>query len=232
MRRRRRKFSSGAGPKPCSTRPLIACARNTRPQAKAASLKCSSISNLASKRRSPTPKPRPNSNSSPEGTYLIYPSLGGGTNFQAPSYSALTGWFYLAFSESGQQFASAPATVTRGQQYIGRGRGGTPAGRAAADPEPNAGIEALDPETGKTVWQFPIFQGSLNNGVMATAGNIVFASSADGNLFALDSKTGKHLWHFQTNARHSASPMSYSIDGKQYVAISAGNVIIAFSLAE
>jgi PQQ-dependent dehydrogenase (methanol/ethanol family) len=178
------------------------------------------------------PKPRPNSNSSPQGTYLVYPSLGGGTNFQAPSYSALTGWFYLAFSEAGQQFASAPSPITRGQTYIGRGRATTPGGRAANDPEPNSGIKAIDPETGKTVWQFPIFQGSLNNGVMATAGNVLFASSPDGNLFALDSKTGKYLWHFQTNSRHSAAPMSYSVDGKQYVALSAGNVVIAFSLAQ
>jgi alcohol dehydrogenase (cytochrome c) len=179
------------------------------------------------------PKPRPNSNSNPAGTYLIYPALGGGTNFQAPSYSALTGWFYLAFAESGQQFASAPQAVTRGQTYIGRGRGTTPSGRGPNDPATNAGIKALDPETGKTMWQFPLFQGSLNNGVLATAGNVLFASAADGNLLALDSKTGRYLWHFQSNAaRHSASPMSYGVDGKQYVALSAGNVILAFTLAE
>jgi len=178
------------------------------------------------------PKPLPNSNSSAEGSYLIYPSLVGGTNFQSPSYSALTGLFYLSFSEAGQQFASAPTPVTQGAQYIGRGRGTTPAARTGADPEQNSGVKAFDPETGKTVWQFPSLRGSLSNGVLATAGNVVFASSPDGNIFALDSKTGKHLWHFQTNGNHSASPMSFAIDGKQYVALSAGNVIMAFSLAE
>jgi alcohol dehydrogenase (cytochrome c) len=178
------------------------------------------------------PKPRPNSNSSPAGTYLIYPALGGGTNFQAPSYSPLTGLFYLAYSESGAQFASAPQNVTRGATYIGRGRGTTPAARGPSDPEPNAGIKAFDPETGKTVWQFPIFQGSLNNGVLATAGNVLFGSIRDGNLVALDAKTGKYLWHFQTNSNHAASPMSYGVDGKQYIALSTGNVITTFSLAE
>jgi alcohol dehydrogenase (cytochrome c) len=178
------------------------------------------------------PKPLPNSNSSPEGSYLIYPSLGGGTNFQAPSYSPITGWYYLEYSESGQQFASTPVNPPRGQQNTGRGRGTTAAARQPNDPEPNAGIKALDPETGKTMWQFPIFQGSLTNGVLATAGNVVFGSIRDGNIVALDAKTGKYLWHYQTNASHAAAPISYAIDGKQYVALAAGNVIVSFSLAE
>lgn len=178
------------------------------------------------------PRPFPNSNSSSEGSYLIYPSLVGGTNFQAPSYSALTGWFYLSYQEAGQQFASAPTPVTRGATYIGRGRGTTPANRGPNDPAPNSGIKAIDPETGKTVWQFPTFQSSLNNGVLATAGNVLFGSIPDGNLVALDSKTGRYLWHYQTNGPHAASPMSYMVDGRQYVAMSTGNVIVAFSLAE
>jgi PQQ-dependent dehydrogenase (methanol/ethanol family) len=178
------------------------------------------------------PRPLPNSNSSPEGTYLLYPSLGGGTNFQAPSYSSLTGWFYMSYQESGQNFASAPSPVTRGATYIGRGRGTASGARGPNDPVPNSGIKAFDPETGKTAWQFPTFQGSLTNGVLATAGNVVFGSIPDGNIVALDSKTGRYLWHYQTGGAQSASPMSYSVDGRQYVAMSAGNVIIAFSLAE
>ncbi len=178
------------------------------------------------------PKPAPGSNSSPEGSFFVYPSLVGGTNFQSPSYSALTGWFYLAFQESGQQYASAQVPITRGQQYTGRGRGATPAARGPNEPAPNSGLKAIDPDTGKTVWQFPLFQGSLTNGVMATAGNLLFASSRDGNLVSLDSKTGKYLWHFQTGGDHAASPLSYAIDGTQYVALASGNVIISFSLPE
>jgi PQQ-dependent dehydrogenase (methanol/ethanol family) len=177
-------------------------------------------------------RPFPNSNSSPEGTYLVYPALGGGTNFQAPSYSSLTGWFYLSYQESGQQFASEPVPVTPGATYIGRGRGSTPAARTPEDPVPNSGIKALDPETGRTMWQFPTFQGSLTDGVLATAGNVVFGSLADGNIVALDSRTGQYLWHFQANSRLAASPMSYMVDGEQYVAMSAGNVIVAFSLGQ
>ena len=68
---------------------------------------------------------------------------------------------------------------------------------------------------------------------MATGGGlVVFASAADGNLIALDSRTGKMLWRFQTGARIGASPMSYSVGGKQFVALSAGNVLYSFALPD
>jgi PQQ-dependent dehydrogenase (methanol/ethanol family) len=179
------------------------------------------------------PQPIPGSNSTEKGSFLVYPTLGGGTNFQAPSYSPATGWFYLAFGEGGQVYVSTPQQITRGQQYLGRGRAaGPPPARGPNQPATNAGIKAIDPETGKTVWSHPIFQGSLTNGVLATGGNVVFASSRDGNILALDGKTGKYLWHFQTGGNHQASPMSYAVDGKQYVALAAGNVVFSFTLQE
>jgi outer membrane protein assembly factor BamB len=171
------------------------------------------------------------SNSSAEGSFLVYPSLGGGTNFQAPSYSAVTGWFYLEYSESGQQYTSAPAPYEPGRQYIGRGRGNAPS-RGPNDPEPSAGIKALDPETGKTMWDFKLFQASLSNGVMSTGGGVLFASSRDGYLMALDAKTGKFLWRYQTGGAMAASPMSFAVDGKQYVAVASCNSIYCFGLPE
>jgi PQQ-dependent dehydrogenase (methanol/ethanol family) len=176
----------------------------------------------------------PGSNSSPEGSFLVYPTLVGGTNYQAPSYSALTGLFYLEYSESGQQYVSGPAQYGRGQQYIGRpaGRGTAPPARGPNDPPSSAGIKALDPETGRTVWDFKIFQGSLTNGLMATAGNVVFASIRDGNMAALDARTGKALWHFQTGAAMAAAPISYSVGGRQFVALAAGNFLYGFALPE
>jgi alcohol dehydrogenase (cytochrome c) len=178
------------------------------------------------------PIPVPGSNSSPDANMIVYPAAGGGTNWQSPSYSALTGWFYLEFSENGQQYVSVNQPVARGQQYLGRGRANTPAARGPRDPEPNVGVKAIDPETGKTMWQFPIFQGSNSNGVLATGGNLVFASVRDGNLIALDSKTGTYLWHYQTGSQHAASAMSYAVDGTQYIGFSSGNVIFAFSVAQ
>ena len=172
------------------------------------------------------------SNSSPEGSYFVFPSLVGGTNFQAPSYSAATGWFYLAYRESGQAYVSAPTVFEAGRQYIGSNTAATRAQPKPGEPLPSAGIKAIDPESGKTMWDFKIDQPSLTDGVLATAGNIVFGSIRDGNIVALDAKSGRHLWHFQTGANVSASPMSYAIDGRQYVAVAAGNVVYAFTLPD
>jgi hypothetical protein len=117
-------------------------------------------------------------------------------------------------------YTSVTQEITRGQQYLGRGRaGGPPPARGPNQPATNAGHQGDRSETGKTVWSYPIFQGSLTNGVLATGGNVVFVSSRDGNILALDGKTGKYLWHFQTGGNHQASPMSYAVDGKQYVAL-------------
>ena len=93
---------------------------------------------------------------------------------------------------------------------------------APNDPPPSAGIKALDPETGKTMWDFKLFQGSLQNGVMATAGGVQFAALREGNLIALDGITGKFLWRYQTGGNMSASPMSFAVDGRQYIAVVAG----------
>ena len=170
------------------------------------------------------------SNSSPEGSFFVYPSIGGATNFQAPSYSSMTGWFYLAYSESGQQYISAPAAFEAGRQYIGRGRTAAPAVARSNEPQPSAGIKALDPETGRTIWDFKLARPSLQNGVMATAGGVVFAASRDGDLIALDAQTGTSLWRYQTGGNMRASPMSFAVEDRQYVAIASGDTIYCFAL--
>ena len=68
--------------------------------------------------------------------------------------------------------------------------------------------------------------------MLATGGNVLFASSRDGNIIALDGKTGKHLWHFQTGGNNAASPLGYAVAGKQYVALAAGNVVFSFALPD
>jgi alcohol dehydrogenase (cytochrome c) len=163
----------------------------------------------------------------------VYPTVGGATNFQAPSYSPDSGWFYLEYSENGQRYVSTAAVFEEGRQYIGRAPAADAAGAPrSGEPAASAGIKAIDPENGRTMWDFKLFQGSLSNGVLATAGNVVFGASRDGNLVALDAKSGAHLWHVQTGGNMAASPMSYAIGDRQFVAIAAGNVMFAFSLAE
>src|SRR2546422_9469395 len=120
---------------------------------------------------------------------------------------------YLEYAENGQRYASAPAPFETGRQYIGRRDPGTDPGPRAGEPAASAGIQALDPETGKTMWDFKIVQASLTNGVLATAGNVLFAAMRDGHVVALDAKTGQHLWHMQTGGNMAASPISYAING-------------------
>jgi alcohol dehydrogenase (cytochrome c) len=175
----------------------------------------------------------PGSASSPEGSFVVYPTAGGATNFQPPSYSPITGLFYLEYTESGERYVSLPQAPERGHEYMGQapGRRGA-ATRGPNDPPPSSGIKAIDVETGKTVWDFKLYQGSLSNGVLATAGGVLFASSRDGNIMALDAKTGTHLWHYQTGGSNGAAPMSYAVEGRQYIALSAGSNLFTFALPE
>jgi outer membrane protein assembly factor BamB len=93
-------------------------------------------------------------------------------------------------------------------------------------------VMAFDPETGRAQWKFELAQGSLTAGVLATAGGVVFAASGEGNFMALDAKTGKALWRFGAGANIPAAPISYSVDGKQYVAVSSANVLYSFALPD
>lgn len=164
------------------------------------------------------------SRASREGS-TVYPSVVGGTNFQAPSYSPATGWYYVAAIDFGQRYLLAPEMYEAGVQYRGGGAQGI------GEPATGA-IKAIDPETGEVKWEFPVSRMSFTAGVLATAGNVVFAATAEGNLLALDARSGELLWRFQTGASISASPMSYAVDGRQFVAISAGNVLYSFGLPE
>jgi outer membrane protein assembly factor BamB len=70
----------------------------------------------------------------------------------------------------------------------------------------------------------------LQAGVLATAGGVVFAGSADGDFLALDAHSGSELWHFNAGAEVTSSPMSYAADGRQYVSISSAGVLYSFAL--
>jgi alcohol dehydrogenase (cytochrome c) len=168
----------------------------------------------------------------PEGT-TVYPSLGGGSNFQSPSYSPLTGWMYFMYYDGPGRYSIGPAPFEPGKQYQGRGTGGG-FGPPAADGQapPSQGVMAFDPETGKPKWKFELAQNGLQPGVLATAGGLVFAASAEGNFMALDASTGRELWRFAAGATIPASPVSYSVDGKQYLAVSSANVLYSFALPQ
>jgi alcohol dehydrogenase (cytochrome c) len=159
----------------------------------------------------------------PEGK-IVWPATGG-TNFQAPSYDRQSNVLYLQYVEAQGWANSGPAVFERGKLYTARGTVIPPPG-----PAPKPGIMALDTSSGEAKWKFPVMRGTLSGGVIATRGGLVFAATAEGQFIALDQKTGKPLWNFRTGGPITASPISYAVDGKQYVAISAGNMLYAFAL--
>jgi PQQ-dependent dehydrogenase (methanol/ethanol family) len=163
---------------------------------------------------------------SAEGSIPVFPSLGGGTNFQSPSYDPATGWLILEYQESGQRYFATPENYVPGAQYQG-GR----QTRVAEEPA-TAGIRALNPDTGKVEWETRITRGSLNNGLLATGGGIVFASSADGNLLILDAKNGTLLRTIKLANAMASAPMSYSVNGKQFIGVMAGPALYSLSLQD
>ncbi|MDB5455732.1 MAG: Pyrrolo-quinoline quinone [Caulobacter sp.] len=155
----------------------------------------------------------------------VFPAVGG-TNFQAPSYDDKTGTFFIMFEDSEGFAASGPAVYEKGKLYTA----GRPGARPAASIPPQQGIKALDSSTGEVLWTFPLTRRSFSAGLLGTRGGVLFAASAEGNLIALDMKTGKALWRFQTGSPITASPMSYAVDGQQFVAVPSGNMLFTFAL--
>ena len=84
-----------------------------------------------------------------------------------------------------------------------------------------ASVKAWEATTGKIKWEFKLLSPPWA-GLLSTAGNLVFGGTEEGNFFALDAESGKALWDFQLGGAIRANPMSFALDGKQYVAIAAG----------
>ena len=96
-------------------------------------------------------------------------------------------------------------------------------------------IRALDIETGKVVWERPQIgnaEGKRDAGLLATAGGLIFYGDPGGDFVAMDERNGKTLWHFTTSGENKASPMTYAVGGKQFVAIAIGPNILCFGLPE
>jgi alcohol dehydrogenase (cytochrome c) len=169
------------------------------------------------------PMVNPKSLATPTGQ-VVFPA-GAGTNFQAPSYDKDSAVFFVTFTDA-QGFAiSAPAVNVRGQEYLGRGVGTPPEG-----PAPDQGVKAIDSRTGEQLWKFSTTRSTSSAGVLGTRGGLVFAATAEGQFLALDAKSGKPLWNFRIGVPITASPISYAVDGRQFVAISAGNMVYSFAL--
>ncbi len=163
----------------------------------------------------------PNTEPSVNGT-LVYPSLQGATNWFSPSFSKVSGLFFVAVREMGSNYFKSEVAYKEGQQFLG-------GGEQALDGDQAKGcIRALDAFTGQKKWEFSLLSPPWA-GVMSTAGGLVFGGTNEGNFFALDAQTGKELWNFQTGGAVRSNPISFGVDGKQYIGIAAGRAIYTFS---
>jgi alcohol dehydrogenase (cytochrome c) len=154
---------------------------------------------------------------------LVYPSLQGATNWFSPSYHPEKKLLYVAVREMGAYYFKGEADYKPGTYFTGGGE------RALDGDQAYGAIRAIEVETGKVKWEFRQHSPPWA-GVLSTTGGLVFAGTNEGNFFALDAESGRLLWQFQTGGRVRANPISFTIDGKQHVAIGAGYALFVFGL--
>jgi alcohol dehydrogenase (cytochrome c) len=156
----------------------------------------------------------------------VSPPVGGGTNWFSPAYSPRTELFYV------QAFDGEAIYFKRDEEYV-EGDQFTGGGQQYNEPIENyaSSIRAIDPKTGDVRWDYWI-QPRSTAGVMTTAGDLVFSGTIDGYFFALDAESGAELWNIPLGGPVNASPMTYAVNGQQYVTMTVGNVVYTFGLAD
>ncbi len=175
-----------------------------------------------------------------------YPGIQGGTNWYSPSYSPRTELFYIpAWENYATVFGGEPQEYVEGQSFIG----GIP---GAFRPVPDAptvpgltrgpintwtnavghgAVLAIDALTGEQRWKFEMTD-VISSGVLTTASDLLFAGARSGYFQALNARTGKLLWRASLGGQIVNGPMTYEVDGTQYVAVIAGNSLSTFALRD
>lgn len=165
------------------------------------------------------PIAKPEATPSPDGA-LVEPGSDGATNWMAPSFDPQTGLFYV---KARRIFSVYYNTVTtKAEGWGGRDR----------TLWANSTLRALDYHAGKVVWNHELGEGENIAGILTTAGHLLFTADNSGNLLALDPATGAILWHLNIGGDVLASPMTYQLDGRQYMLIPVQDVLYAFALPE
>jgi alcohol dehydrogenase (cytochrome c) len=165
----------------------------------------------------------PNSDPTPQGNWVC-PSVKGATNWMGQSYNPSTGLLYVLTLEQCGMYHRSSQKPEPMKNFSGGG---------ATEEGGQVILRALDPKTGRRAWEYPMTGlGRMWTGTVSTAGGVIFSGDDDGHFLALDAKSGKNLWHFNLGETLTASPISYSVDGKQYVAIASATAVISFGLFE
>ena len=158
-----------------------------------------------------------------DGEELVWPSPEGAHNWHAMSYNPQTGLVYLPIIEMPGLFSDTHIDIKAWESPFWNFDPGIAFGADQFVPD-DAGTGALrawDPLRQQTVWEVPL-PGVWNPGTVTTAGNLLFQGRADGTFYAYRADNGEVLWHTDLGSGVSAPPITYSIDGKQYVSILVG----------
>ncbi len=175
-----------------------------------------------------------------------YPGVQGGTNWYSPSFSPRTELFYIpAWENHGSVFDGQAQEYVEGRIFLG----GQP---TTFEPVPDAptvpgltrgpintwtdaagtgAVLAIDALTGEQRWKFEMTD-VISSGVLTTASDLVFAGARSGYFQALNARTGKLLWRASLGGQIVNWPMTYEVDGTQYVAVIAGLSLSSFALGE
>jgi alcohol dehydrogenase (cytochrome c) len=156
---------------------------------------------------------------------LVYPDDDGAANWYSPSYSPQTNLIYQNVREKGATYYLSDANYEPGKIYMGASR------RFVTGEDPRGFLRALDAMTGDLVWEIEVHTPPWG-GLMSTAGGLVFSGTIEGDFFAADAASGDILWRFQTGGRVYANPITYMSEGRQFIAIAAGNGLFTFALPE
>jgi alcohol dehydrogenase (cytochrome c) len=155
----------------------------------------------------------------------ICPGMVGATNWYSPAFNPETSLFYFTALESCDIYMSKAQKFVPGQAYYATG-----VRRSEGDHNQKI-LLAYSIDGDKPAWRYvQSGEGHSSAGVMTTAGGLVFFGDDGRSFEAVDAATGKPLWHFHTGQNISASPMTYAVNSKQYVAIAAGSDVFSFAL--
>ncbi len=178
-----------------------------------------------------------------------YPGLLGATNWYSPAYSPRTELFYIpAWEGYASVFAAVPQEYVEGRSFTGRTVEGFPRTYSSVPDAPvlpftrgpindwtdesgQGAILAMDALTGEQRWKFELTD-VITSGILTTGSDLLFTGLRSGYFQALDARTGELLWKTSLGGPISNGPMTYEVDGRQYVAVISGHSLSTFALRD
>lgn len=188
---------------------------------------------------------RPIPTPQPEGM-PTWPGNQGGTNWYPPSWSPRTELFYFsAWEDYATIYEPEESEYVPGRAFLGGGfdvltpaPGAPGVGIGRTNPINNwtdevghASLKAIDPRTGEEVWEFEQFDVS-DSGMLTTATDLLFTGGREGYIHALDATSGELLWKKNLGGQIVMAPITYRVDGVQYLTFISGHVLASFALPE